>query len=61
MILKSEVMGGVEWQLWKSDNPSDPLAPHYIVKKFPDGTEKLHAWGIAEAGVLERVEGERSA
>jgi hypothetical protein len=37
---------GIAWQLWESRNPNDPLGPRYIVKKYPDATEKLTSWGI---------------
>jgi hypothetical protein len=46
MMVKSDVINDVEWQLFKSDNPHDLIGPYYLVKKYPDGTSKLSAMGL---------------
>jgi hypothetical protein len=61
MILKSEVVDGVEWQLHENRNPHDSLGPRYIVKKFSDGTEKLTAWGLSKITEVDSITTQESA
>jgi hypothetical protein len=52
-MLKSKLSkrGDIEWQLWESSRPDDPIGPLYLIK---NGTERVGIWGGLNDGNADR-------
>ena len=46
MLIKSEVINGMELRLFGSGNPQDILGPFYVVKKYPRRPPKASRLGF---------------